>query len=168
VFQDGTDIYWARSRVLEYLNFARNRLPASVTPSLGPAATGVGWSDQKLSERLGAVSAFQPGLGDAIASAGEERGNGEGALSGGGGPELRTEFSGDRPGAVDVPRTGKADTVKTEAAAVAGSGVGAHPVIGYGGIAMVGFVCSTEPSGKFWRKASTTFSVASTSFVTNE
>ena len=33
VFQDGTDIYWARSRVLEYLNFARNRLPASVTPS---------------------------------------------------------------------------------------------------------------------------------------
>ena len=43
VFQDGTDIYWARSRVLEYLNFARNRLPASVTPSLGPDATGVGW-----------------------------------------------------------------------------------------------------------------------------
>src|SRR5258708_17330206 len=43
VFQDGTDIYWARSRVLEYLNFAGNRLPAVVTPSLGPDATGVGW-----------------------------------------------------------------------------------------------------------------------------
>src|SRR6266851_1892718 len=43
VFQDGTDIYWARSRVLEYLNFARNRLPPNVSPSLGPDATGVGW-----------------------------------------------------------------------------------------------------------------------------
>jgi Cu(I)/Ag(I) efflux system membrane protein CusA/SilA len=43
VFSDGTDIYWARSRVLEYLNFAQKRLPAGVTPSLGPDATGVGW-----------------------------------------------------------------------------------------------------------------------------
>ncbi|HJU15805.1 MAG TPA: CusA/CzcA family heavy metal efflux RND transporter [Stellaceae bacterium] len=43
VFADGTDIYWARSRVLEYLNFAQRRLPAGVTPSLGPDATGVGW-----------------------------------------------------------------------------------------------------------------------------
>src|SRR5437016_13721675 len=43
VFQDGTDIYWARSRVLEYLNFAQKKLPAGVTPSLGPDATGVGW-----------------------------------------------------------------------------------------------------------------------------
>ena len=43
VFEDGTDLYWARSRVLEYLNFARTRLPAGVTPSLGPDATGVGW-----------------------------------------------------------------------------------------------------------------------------
>jgi Cu(I)/Ag(I) efflux system membrane protein CusA/SilA len=43
VFDDGTDIYWARSRVLEYLNFAQNRLPAGVAPSLGPDATGVGW-----------------------------------------------------------------------------------------------------------------------------
>jgi Cu(I)/Ag(I) efflux system membrane protein CusA/SilA len=43
VFADGTDIYWARSRVLEYLNFAQKRLPAGVTPSLGPDATGVGW-----------------------------------------------------------------------------------------------------------------------------
>jgi Cu(I)/Ag(I) efflux system membrane protein CusA/SilA len=43
VFEDGTDIYWARSRVLEYLNFAQKRLPARVTPSLGPDATGVGW-----------------------------------------------------------------------------------------------------------------------------
>jgi len=43
VFEDGTDIYWARSRVLEYLNFAQKRLPTGVTPSLGPDATGVGW-----------------------------------------------------------------------------------------------------------------------------
>ena len=43
VFQDGTDLYWARSRVLEYLNFASKRLPAGVTSSLGPDATGVGW-----------------------------------------------------------------------------------------------------------------------------
>ncbi len=43
IFEDGTDLYWARSRVLEYLNFARGRLPPGVTPSLGPDATGVGW-----------------------------------------------------------------------------------------------------------------------------
>src|SRR5688500_10700872 len=43
LFDDNTDIYWARSRVLEYLNFARDRLPASVQPKLGPDATGVGW-----------------------------------------------------------------------------------------------------------------------------
>jgi Cu(I)/Ag(I) efflux system membrane protein CusA/SilA len=43
IFDDGTDIYWARSRVLEYLNFAQKKLPAGVTPSLGPDATGVGW-----------------------------------------------------------------------------------------------------------------------------
>ncbi|QEN86996.1 efflux RND transporter permease subunit [Labrys sp. KNU-23] len=43
IFEDGTDPYWARSRVLEYLNAAAQRLPAGVTPSLGPDATGVGW-----------------------------------------------------------------------------------------------------------------------------
>ncbi|MDD5435367.1 MAG: efflux RND transporter permease subunit, partial [Nitrospira sp.] len=43
IFEDGTDIYWARSRVLEYLNFASQKLPRGVTPSLGPDATGVGW-----------------------------------------------------------------------------------------------------------------------------
>jgi copper/silver efflux system protein len=43
IFEDGTDIYWARSRVLEYLNAAARRLPNGVTPSLGPDATGVGW-----------------------------------------------------------------------------------------------------------------------------
>ncbi|MBA4178439.1 MAG: CusA/CzcA family heavy metal efflux RND transporter, partial [Leptothrix sp. (in: Bacteria)] len=43
IFEDGTDIYWARSRVLEYLNFASSRLPRGVSPSLGPDATGVGW-----------------------------------------------------------------------------------------------------------------------------
>jgi Cu(I)/Ag(I) efflux system membrane protein CusA/SilA len=43
IFEDGTDMYWARSRVLEYLNFVAGRLPRGVTPSLGPDATGVGW-----------------------------------------------------------------------------------------------------------------------------
>jgi Cu(I)/Ag(I) efflux system membrane protein CusA/SilA len=43
IFEDGTDIYWARSRVLEYLNFASSRLPQGVRPALGPDATGVGW-----------------------------------------------------------------------------------------------------------------------------
>ncbi len=43
IFEDGTDIYWARSRVLEYLSFAASRLPGNVKPSLGPDATGVGW-----------------------------------------------------------------------------------------------------------------------------
>ncbi|MEE4357578.1 MAG: efflux RND transporter permease subunit [Desulfococcaceae bacterium] len=43
IFEDGTDLYWARSRVLEYLNFVSGRLPKGVTPGLGPDATGVGW-----------------------------------------------------------------------------------------------------------------------------
>jgi len=43
IFEDGTDMYWARSRVLEYLNYVSGRLPDGVTPSLGPDATGVGW-----------------------------------------------------------------------------------------------------------------------------
>ena len=43
IFEDGTDPYWARSRVLEYLNYVGGRLPSGVTPSLGPDATGVGW-----------------------------------------------------------------------------------------------------------------------------
>jgi len=43
VFDDGTDLYWARSRVLEYLNQVQGQLPAGVVPSLGPDATGVGW-----------------------------------------------------------------------------------------------------------------------------
>ena len=43
IFEDGTDVYWARSRVLEYLAAAARNLPAGVTPALGPDATGVGW-----------------------------------------------------------------------------------------------------------------------------
>jgi len=43
IFEDGTDLYWARSRVLEYLNEVRGKLPEGVNPTLGPDATGVGW-----------------------------------------------------------------------------------------------------------------------------
>jgi len=43
IFEDGTDMYWARTRVLEYLNYAADRLPPGVSPKLGPDATGVGW-----------------------------------------------------------------------------------------------------------------------------
>ncbi|MBI5548456.1 MAG: efflux RND transporter permease subunit, partial [Deltaproteobacteria bacterium] len=43
IFEDGTDLYWARSRVLEYLNYAQKRLPRDIVPALGPDATGVGW-----------------------------------------------------------------------------------------------------------------------------
>src|ERR1051325_4586179 len=44
IFEDGTDPYWARSRVLEYLSSLSSRLPSGVSPSLGPDATGVGWA----------------------------------------------------------------------------------------------------------------------------
>ncbi len=43
IFEDGTNLYWARSRVLEYLNYVAGRLPKGVTPQIGPDATGVGW-----------------------------------------------------------------------------------------------------------------------------
>jgi Cu(I)/Ag(I) efflux system membrane protein CusA/SilA len=63
VFEDGTDLYWARSWVLEYLNFAQKRLPAGVTPSLGPDATGVGWVYQYVvtgaQRKLGELRAIQ-------------------------------------------------------------------------------------------------------------
>jgi Cu(I)/Ag(I) efflux system membrane protein CusA/SilA len=50
IFEDGTDIYWARSRVLEILNYVRGSLPPGVNPSLGPDATGVGWVYQYVLE----------------------------------------------------------------------------------------------------------------------
>ncbi|NOK24255.1 efflux RND transporter permease subunit, partial [Corallococcus carmarthensis] len=43
LFEDGTDLYWARSRVLEYMNQVQGRLPATAKSALGPDATGVGW-----------------------------------------------------------------------------------------------------------------------------
>src|ERR1700756_515441 len=43
IFQDGTDIYWARSRVIEYLSAVRGNLPEGASPVIGPDATGVGW-----------------------------------------------------------------------------------------------------------------------------
>jgi len=55
IFDDGTDMYWARSRVLEYLNYVAGRLPDGVTPTLGPDATGVGWVyEYALVDRTGA------------------------------------------------------------------------------------------------------------------
>ncbi|HEV2173850.1 MAG TPA: efflux RND transporter permease subunit, partial [Nitrospira sp.] len=65
LFKDGTDIYWARSRVLEYLNQLAGRLPEGVTPQLGPDATGVGWVfeyalvDESGQHDLAALRSFQ-------------------------------------------------------------------------------------------------------------
>ena len=54
VFEEGTDIYWARSRVLEYMNGLRGALPEGVSPTLGPDATGIGWTFQyTLTDRSG-------------------------------------------------------------------------------------------------------------------
>src|SRR3990172_735189 len=50
IFEDGTDLYWARSRVLEYLSGIKGKLPANVTPTLGPDATGLGWVYQYVLE----------------------------------------------------------------------------------------------------------------------
>src|SRR6266851_7173408 len=43
LFEEGTDVYWARTRVLEYMNGIKNKLPADVSPIIGPDATGIGW-----------------------------------------------------------------------------------------------------------------------------
>lgn len=60
LFEDGTDLYWARSRVLEYLNQVQSRLPASAKASLGPDATGVGWIYQyALVDRSGTLDLGQ-------------------------------------------------------------------------------------------------------------
>ena len=60
VFEDGTDLYWARSRVLEYLNAVQSRLPEGAMPMLGPDATGVGWVMQYiLTDTTGALNLAQ-------------------------------------------------------------------------------------------------------------
>ncbi|MEK6631187.1 MAG: efflux RND transporter permease subunit, partial [Acidobacteriota bacterium] len=60
IFEDGTDIYWARSRVLEYLSKIQSRLPAGVQTELGPDATGVGWIFQyALVDRTGTLGPEQ-------------------------------------------------------------------------------------------------------------
>src|SRR6184192_2101415 len=60
LFEDGTDLYWARSRVLEYLNQVQSRLPPQAKASLGPDATGVGWIYQySLVDRSGTQDASQ-------------------------------------------------------------------------------------------------------------
>ncbi len=65
IFEDGTDIYWARSRVLEYLNGMQGSLPAGVNPQLGPDATGLGWvyqyvlnSDKKDLQQLRSIQDY--------------------------------------------------------------------------------------------------------------
>ena len=90
VFEDGTDLYWARSRVLEELSAIRARLPDSVNPVLGPAASGVGWSfqytlvDQSGRRGLDELRAFQdftlryaigqvPGVAEVASVGGYER-----------------------------------------------------------------------------------------------
>lgn len=60
IFKDGTDLYWARSRVLEYLNQVSGKLPAAARPALGPDATGVGWVyEYALVDRSGGLDLAQ-------------------------------------------------------------------------------------------------------------
>lgn len=60
IFEDGTDLYWARTRVLEYLSGIKGKLPAAVTPSLGPDATGLGWIYQyAIEDRSGKLDLAQ-------------------------------------------------------------------------------------------------------------
>src|SRR5438445_5390169 len=60
LFEDGTDLYWARSRVLEYLNQVQSRLPPQAKTSLGPDATGVGWVyEYALIDRTGKMDLSQ-------------------------------------------------------------------------------------------------------------
>ena len=63
IFEDGTDLYWARSRVLEYLNQVTGQLPAAARPALGPDATGVGWIyEYALLDRLSESSPCYQGM----------------------------------------------------------------------------------------------------------
>src|SRR5215207_7714748 len=64
IFEEATDLYWARSRVLEYLNSASKRLPVGVAPSLGPDASGVGWVYQYVIEGGGRTLAELRSLQD--------------------------------------------------------------------------------------------------------
>ena len=88
IFEDGTDMYWARSRVVEYLQGIRGLLPDGVTPAIGPDATGVGWIfeyalvDETGEHNLAELRSFQdwhlrywlasvPGVADGNSSGGE-------------------------------------------------------------------------------------------------
>src|ERR1700686_2023060 len=78
IFEDGTDIYWARSRVLEFLNSATSRLPTGVTPTIGPDAPGVGLPICRDVEGIESFRhAHHPGLEPEI-RAGESRRRGRG------------------------------------------------------------------------------------------
>ncbi len=75
IFEEGTDLYWARSRVLEYLNFVQSRLPEGTSPQLGPDATGVGWvymySLSDFGPRAAALRARHDADGDGTVSSAE-------------------------------------------------------------------------------------------------
>ena len=70
IFEDGTDIYWARSRVIEYLNSVRGMLPEGVNPVIGPDATGVGWVyEYALVDKSGKTQSGRIALVSGLASA---------------------------------------------------------------------------------------------------
>ena len=86
IFEDGTDLYWARTRVLEYLNGIAGQLPAAVTPTLGPDATGLGWVYQyALEDTTGKLDLAElrsaPGLVPALRADRGARGRGSGERS---------------------------------------------------------------------------------------
>ncbi|GGH15201.1 cation transporter [Alsobacter metallidurans] len=85
IFEDGVDPYWARSRVLEYLNAASRRLPTGVTPTLGPDATGVGWVYQYAVVAAGMTLAELRSLQDWVVRFAASRGEGVAEVAGVGG-----------------------------------------------------------------------------------
>jgi Cu(I)/Ag(I) efflux system membrane protein CusA/SilA len=98
IFEDGTDIYWARSRVLEYLNGIRQQLPQGVEPVLGPDATGVGWVFEYVLESDSLDLAAVPGVSEVASLGGFVR-------------QYQVEVDPERLRAFDIPVTRVAQAI---------------------------------------------------------
>jgi Cu(I)/Ag(I) efflux system membrane protein CusA/SilA len=124
IFEDGTDIYWARSRVIEYLNSVRGSLPEGVNPIIGPDATGVGWVfeyalvDDTGKHDLAALRSFQDwNLRYALESV---KGVSEVASVGGFVKEYQIDLDPDKLAAYKVPLSAVVEAVKKSNSDVGG------------------------------------------------